>query len=129
MTYTKSQIDRINSARLAEPGVKYTQDNGIVWVGTYSKRLELFQGSPALPIGASTDATVAERTTPNDTQPVSIATLPPNSSTETKQNEIINLLSLETSPLNINQYNSLELLLLIYEELKEQTKILKKIYQ
>jgi len=71
MTYTKQQIDRINSGRLAEEGKIYTQDNGLVWIGLYSKRLELFEGSPALPVGASTDATLAERTTPNDTQPVS----------------------------------------------------------
>jgi len=71
MYYTKQQIDRINSGRLAESGVKYTQDNGLIWIGTYTKRLVLFEGNPALPIGASTDATLAERTTPLDTQPIS----------------------------------------------------------
>lgn len=129
MAYTSQEITRINSSRTASPGEKYVQDNGIVWIGTYNKTLKLFQGSPALPVGASTDATLAERTTPLDTQPVSIAILPPNSSTETKQDEIIDLLSLETSPLNINQYNSIELLSLIYEELQKQTKLLTKIYQ
>lgn len=42
MYYTKQQIDRINSARLAENGKKYYQDNGLVWIGLYSKRLKQF---------------------------------------------------------------------------------------
>lgn len=42
MYYTKQQIDRINSGRLAENGVKYYQDNGLVWIGLYSKRLKQY---------------------------------------------------------------------------------------
>jgi len=40
MYYTKAQIDRINSGRLAEEGKKYYQDNGLVWIGLYSKKLK-----------------------------------------------------------------------------------------
>lgn len=71
MYYTKEQIDRINSSKLAEQGNLYYQDNGLVWIGLYSKSLQLFSGNPALPVGASTDTTLAERTTPLDTQPIS----------------------------------------------------------
>jgi hypothetical protein len=71
MTYTKSELDIINSGRFAVRGKRYIQDNGLVWIGLNTKTLELIESNPALPVGASTDATLAERTTPLDTQPTS----------------------------------------------------------
>jgi hypothetical protein len=75
----------------------------------------------------------------------SIIELPANASTESTQNLILNelkdlntsqsgqgssidVLIQETSD-KLGQYNQIELLTLIYEELQQQTKLLKKIYQ
>jgi len=129
MTYTSQEISRINSSRSARQGELYIQDNRLVWVGTYAKTLTLRSGNPALPVGASKDSTVAERTKPSDTQlvdgsahiqPISvdILPLPTGGATEIKQDIT-----------NLNQYTQLELLNLMYEELIQINKTLKKIYQ
>jgi len=51
-----------------------------------------------------------------------------NNSLINTQNEVISEMSIN-GPTGLNQYTEITLLNLIYEELKEQTKILKKIYQ
>lgn len=68
MIYTKEQIDRINSLRVAEPDVKYNQDNGVVWIGTYSKKLIIYTGTPALPVNASEETTSKSIDTELNTQ-------------------------------------------------------------
>jgi len=129
MAYTSQEISSINSSRSARQGELYIQDNGLVWVGTYAKTLTLRSGNPALPVGASKDATLAERTKPSDTQlvdgsahtqPISAVDLPlpTGASSETKQDIS-----------NLNLYTQIELLNLIYEELQQINKTLKKIYQ
>ena len=85
MFYTKEQINTINSKRIAVPNARYYQDNGIVWLGTNTKTLIIIEGIAPLPIGAATENTLLDVTTPLDVQPVSIIgviPIPTGASTE-----------------------------------------------
>jgi hypothetical protein len=42
MYYTSQQISKINSSKSAIQGKKYYQNNGLIWIGLYSKTLKQF---------------------------------------------------------------------------------------
>ena len=58
--YTEDQINIINSGSFAKDGEYYYQDNGLIWIGTYNKKLKLISAPSTLPIGASTEATLVQ---------------------------------------------------------------------
>lgn len=128
MIYTKEQIDKINSLRVAEFGVKYTQDDGVVWVGTYSKKLILFSGPPALPVNASEETTNASIDAELNTQTNVLTSVLDELKLKADLTEIqpVSLLNVSSEA---NQFTQIDLLNLIYEELQLQTKLLKKIQQ
>ena len=60
MLYTEAQIKSINTNSSAKNGETYHQDNGLVWVGTYTKKLRLVSAGTQLPVGATTEVTLLE---------------------------------------------------------------------
>lgn len=141
--YTQKQLDIINANRRADPATFYYQDNGFIWKGNNTKTLTLVSGPAPLPVGASTEITLIERTTPDDTQPISVIDLPLpiGAATEEKQDLLLNIqddileeLKIKTTKENqeinnLDNYTIISLLSNILKELREQTKYLIKIYQ
>ncbi len=155
MTYTREEISRINSGKLASPGKRYIQDNGYIYEGTNQKTLELISGTTPLAPDAATETSLQDINSELDTQTSTLNSIDSKDfATSAKQDLLLAELQLkanlnEVQPVsiqnlvlpyggsteakqdisNLNQYNQIELLTLIYEELQLQTKLLKKIYQ
>ncbi len=155
MLYTEAQIKSINTNSSAKDGETYYQDNGLVWVGTYTKKLKLVSAGTQLPVGAATETTLQSIDTELNTQTSALNSIASEDfATSAKQDLLLAELQLkanltETQPVsiqnsvlpsggsteakqdisNLNQYTQLDLLNLIYEELQQINKTLKKIYQ